>query len=60
MGSLLKNEKDFRIWEEVLSNLQRHEALEYNDKLFHHLKLSFDSLQVEEKGMFLDVACFLL
>ena len=60
IGSLLKGIKDVRIWEEVLLNLQRHEALEYNDKLFHQLKLSFDSLEAREKDMFLDVACFLL
>lgn len=60
MGALLKDEKDIHIWEEVLSNLQRHEALEYHDKLFHHLKLSFDSLEAKEKDIFLDVACFLL
>jgi len=60
MGALLKDEKDIHIWEEVLSNLQRHDALEYHDKIFHQLKLSFDSLEGKEKDMFLDVACFLL
>ncbi|KAG0567869.1 hypothetical protein KC19_7G168100 [Ceratodon purpureus] len=60
IGSLLKGEKDIRIWEEVLVNLQLHEALEYDDRVFNQLKLSFDSLEAREKDMFLDVACFFL
>lgn len=49
---------DEETWEHTLKGLAEVENLTGDEKLWAQLKLSYDSLDHEEKEMFLDVACF--
>ncbi|KAK3435864.1 hypothetical protein EUGRSUZ_C00296, partial [Eucalyptus grandis] len=55
IGSLLK-EKDQIVWEETLEKLRNAPY----EKVKEKLRISYDTLEYEEKQMFLDIACFLI
>jgi hypothetical protein len=63
LGAFLRDQKRLRSWERALSRLKRGRCLDGNKefedtKLWSTLKMSFDGLEMEEKKMFLDIACF--
>ena len=59
MGTCLKGETRLRIWERTLHRLLRaRQDGGPNEKLWETLRISFDELTIEEKTMFLDLACF--
>ncbi|XP_039159260.1 disease resistance protein RUN1-like [Eucalyptus grandis] len=55
IGSYL-NGKDEAIWTEALEKLRKVPHIDVQEKL----KLSYDSLENQEKRMFLDIACFFI
>jgi hypothetical protein len=59
MGTCMQGETRLRIWERTLHRLlrARHDGSP-NEKLWMTLRISFDELRIEEKNMFLDIACF--
>ena len=59
MGTCMQGETRLRIWERTLHRLlrARHDGSP-NEKLWMTLRISFDELSIEEKSMFLDIACF--
>ncbi|KAL3689214.1 hypothetical protein R1sor_015523 [Riccia sorocarpa] len=61
MGRYLRGVNDADKWKVVLESLQEANASFFvEERQSAILRLSFDGLGVEEKKMFLDVACFLL
>jgi len=58
-GSLLKDEEDVEIWEEVLKKLNCGTIMDER-KIFECLRISYDSLQEQHQEIFLDIACALL
>ena len=63
LGAFLRDKKRLRSWERALRRLKRGRCLDGNKeledkKLWSSLKISFDGLEMEEKNMFLDIACF--
>jgi energy-coupling factor transporter ATP-binding protein EcfA2 len=62
LGSFLRNTKELKMWEGVLSKLKSGKNFtggNDNEDLWSVLKLSYDPLEPEHKNMFLDIACFL-
>ncbi|KAL3744373.1 hypothetical protein ACJRO7_013615 [Eucalyptus globulus] len=56
VGSLLKGEKNEKTWEQMLDKLRIVPAGAVQEKL----RISYDTLEHEEKQMFLDIACFFI
>jgi len=59
MGTHMQGETRLRVWERTLHRLlrARHDGSP-NEKLWNTLRISYDELSIEEKNMFLDIACF--
>ena len=59
MGIRMQGETRLRIWERTLHRLlrARHDGTP-DEKIWKTLRISFDELTMEEKNMFLDIACF--
>ncbi|KAG6556785.1 hypothetical protein Mapa_001731 [Marchantia paleacea] len=58
LGKYLGRNNDEETWKHTLKGLAEAEELTGDEKLWAQLKLSYDSLDHEEKEMFLDVASF--
>ncbi|KAL2628772.1 hypothetical protein R1flu_013458 [Riccia fluitans] len=58
LGKYLGRNNEEETWKQTLKGLTEIENLSGDEKLWAQLKLSYDSLEHEEKEMFLDVACF--
>jgi hypothetical protein len=64
LGDFLKDKNNLRSWERALQRMKRGRCLDGNKeededmKLWSTLMISFDGLQMHEKNMFLDIACF--
>ena len=58
MGIRMQGETRLRIWERTLHRLlrARHDGTP-DEKIWKTLRISFDELTMEEKNMFLDIAC---
>ncbi|KAF3772313.1 Disease resistance protein [Nymphaea thermarum] len=56
LGAFLFGKKDVKEWEDLLEGLQH---IPFDD-VQRRLKLSYDSLDPEEKKIFLDLACFFI
>jgi hypothetical protein len=59
MGTHMQGETRLRIWERTLHRLlrARHDGTP-DEKIWKTLRISYDELRIEEKNMFLDIACF--
>ena len=58
MGTCMQGETRLRIWERTLHRLLRaRQDGSPNEKLWKTLRISFDELTMQEKNMFLDIAC---
>jgi hypothetical protein len=64
LGAFLRDKKRLRCWERALQRIKRGRCLDGNKeefedtKLWSTLKISFDGLGIDERNMFLDIACF--
>ncbi|KAG0588047.1 hypothetical protein KC19_2G211500 [Ceratodon purpureus] len=58
-GSLLKNEGNVLVWNEVMERLNRGTIMN-EEKIFGCLRMSYDSLQEQYQAMFLDISCALI
>ena len=64
MGAFLRDKWRLRSWERALRRIKRGRCLDGNKEEFEETKLwstlmiSFDGLGMEERNMFLDIACF--
>ena len=63
LGAFLRDKRRLRSWERALRRMKRGRCLdgnkEYEDtKLWSTLRISFDGLEMVERNMFLDIACF--
>ena len=64
LGAFLRDKWRLRSWERALRRIKRGRCLDGNKeefedtKLWSTLKISFDGLGMDEKNMFLDIACF--
>jgi hypothetical protein len=63
-GAFLRDKWRLRSWEQVFQRIQRGRCLDgvteksEDTKLWSTLQLSFDGLRMEDRNMFLDIACF--
>jgi len=61
LGSYLCGVQRLRVWQQALRRLQRGQCIGGswdNERIWRTLRISYDKLVVEEKKMFLDIACF--
>ncbi|KAG0588049.1 hypothetical protein KC19_2G211700 [Ceratodon purpureus] len=58
-GSLLKNEANVLVWNEVMEKLNTGFIMN-EEKIFGCLRMSYDTLQEEYQEMFLDISCALI
>ena len=63
LGAFLRDKRRLRSWERALRRMKRGRCLDGNKefedkKLWSTLKISFDGLEMGERNMFLDIACF--
>lgn len=61
LGSYLCGVERLRIWNDALQRLRKGKFLsgsQENDRIWRTLRISYDSLNEEEKEIFLDIACF--
>jgi hypothetical protein len=64
LGNFLRDKGNVRSWERALQRIKRGRCLDGNKeededlKLWSALMISFDGLEMHEKNMFLDIACF--
>ena len=58
VGAFLRDKRRLRKWEDVLQRLKMARSLDRNQGVLDVLKKSFDKLGMDERNMFLDIACF--
>ena len=64
LGAFLRDKWRLRSWERAFRRLKRGRCLDgrkediENTRLWSTLKISFDGLRMDERNMFLDIACF--
>ncbi|KAH9319526.1 hypothetical protein KI387_021295 [Taxus chinensis] len=56
LGTVLYNRKDKRCWKEAVSQLESARC----DDIYRSLKISYENLNLQEKELFLDIACFFI
>ena len=64
LGAFLRDKRRLRSWERAFRRIKRGRCLDgcnediENTRLWSTLKISFDGLRMDERNMFLDIACF--